>query len=438
MDETIGRRLLRLRRERGLSQRDVSGPGVSYTYISRIEAGQRQPSLKALRTIAHRLGVTPEYLETGRDLRPAEDRELRLGDAELRLRLESGADGEEAVRRILEDAEAAGELVVAIRARIALAAAAERRGRHDEVVALLEDVLESERPAPGERPDAYALLGRSYAALGESPRAIALFSRCLSELRAADHVDPIVFVRFATHLAATLVEAGDVDGTRKVLAEALPRADRVTDRLTLVRLYWSLGRVHAAAGPPGRALEYVRRAIALLEAIEDTFHLARAHQLAASILLNQESAGPARKHLERAERLLGPDAERQDLSVLRTEQARLQLQLGDPGAARERALEALALLEEGAPISGGQAARTLAGVLESLDEPELAERAYRAALKMLAEQGAGRYVAEAYRAYGKFLRLRGREAEALDAFERAADLAVGGADPVPSESSDPT
>jgi len=52
----------------------------------------------------------------------------------------------------------------------------------------------------------------------------------------------------------------------------------------------------------------VRRAIALLEATEDTFQLARAHQLAASILLDRASAPAARRHLDRAESLLGVHA----------------------------------------------------------------------------------------------------------------------------------
>ena|SRR6266571_7109270 len=63
--ESIGDRLHRLRRERGLSQRDVSSPGVSYAYISRIEAGARTPSVKAMRQLAEKLGVSIEYLETG-------------------------------------------------------------------------------------------------------------------------------------------------------------------------------------------------------------------------------------------------------------------------------------------------------------------------------------------------------------------------------------
>ena len=86
--EPIGVRLKRLRIERGFSQRDLSSPGVSYAYISRIEAGARRPSVKALRMLAKKLGVTPGYLETGSDLDDAAARELRLADVELRLRLD--------------------------------------------------------------------------------------------------------------------------------------------------------------------------------------------------------------------------------------------------------------------------------------------------------------------------------------------------------------
>lgn len=67
MSETIGERIKRLRDARGLSQRALSEPGISFAYLSRIEHDKRTPSIKALRKIAAKLGVTPEYLETGHD-----------------------------------------------------------------------------------------------------------------------------------------------------------------------------------------------------------------------------------------------------------------------------------------------------------------------------------------------------------------------------------
>ena len=76
--ESVGARLKRLRLERGLSQRQLSAPGVSYAYISRIEAGARVPSVKALRQLARKLGVTVEHLETGQPT-PVEQGVLAAG-----------------------------------------------------------------------------------------------------------------------------------------------------------------------------------------------------------------------------------------------------------------------------------------------------------------------------------------------------------------------
>src|SRR5438094_1062890 len=102
--EGVGARLKRLRLQRGLSQRDLSPPGVSYAYTSRVEAGARTPSVKALRKLAQKLEVSVEYLETGRDIREVDDRELRLADAELELRLSDDVSGaEEKLESILQE-----------------------------------------------------------------------------------------------------------------------------------------------------------------------------------------------------------------------------------------------------------------------------------------------------------------------------------------------
>src|ERR1700704_1826904 len=103
--EGVGARLKRLRVARGFSQRDLSSPGVSYAYISRIEAGARTPSVKALRKLAQKLSVSVEYLETGRDIREVDDRELKLADAELQLRLDSDTvSAEQKLEEVLAEA----------------------------------------------------------------------------------------------------------------------------------------------------------------------------------------------------------------------------------------------------------------------------------------------------------------------------------------------
>jgi transcriptional regulator with XRE-family HTH domain len=71
------------RLELGLSQRDLAGPGTSYAYISRIERGQRRPSVRALRQLAPKLKVSVEWLETGEDNPADELAELVLANADI-------------------------------------------------------------------------------------------------------------------------------------------------------------------------------------------------------------------------------------------------------------------------------------------------------------------------------------------------------------------
>src|SRR5881409_383694 len=188
--EGVGARLKRLRVARGFSQRDLSSPGVSYAYISRIEAGARTPSVKALRKLAQKLGVSVEYLETGRDIRDVDARELKLADAELQLRLESDtSSAEQKLEEVRVEASASGDPLSAGRAAIGLGLAAAQRGNHLDAVERLESALEYDRVAPHLRPDLYATLGQSYAALGAPDRAVRLFEQCLVEVTKATPED---------------------------------------------------------------------------------------------------------------------------------------------------------------------------------------------------------------------------------------------------------
>ncbi len=64
---TVGDRIRQRRLELGLSQRELASEGVTYAYISRLEANARRPSIRALRQLAPKLGVTVHWLETGED-----------------------------------------------------------------------------------------------------------------------------------------------------------------------------------------------------------------------------------------------------------------------------------------------------------------------------------------------------------------------------------
>jgi len=423
--ETIGQRLRRLRHERGLSQRELSSPGVSYAYISRIEAGARRPSVKALRMLAKKLGVSADYLETGSEIRDTDERELRIADAELELRLaDTPGEAESKLEQLRDDAIAAGDVVAASRANIALGLAAAAAGRNADAIERLERGFELSPVSPSGRPDVFATLGRAYAATSRPDKAVEVFERALDEVGRDAPEDLTAQIRFTTYLSYALTDLGDLERAQSVLDSALEQAESMTDAYSRVRLYWSLARLNDLQGRPAAALDYVRRAIALLDVTDDTLHLARAHLLCGSILMTQDRADEAGKHFDVAEQLFGTTPEPIDVANLYTDQAQRAVRLGNGDEAVRRARAALDAVGDDYPHEQGTALWALAEGLALTGDADAANDAFRQATTLLESQGHRRDYIEAYRAWGKFLRRVGREEEALEVLERAADLAT--------------
>jgi transcriptional regulator with XRE-family HTH domain len=416
--ETIGQRLRRLRLEQRLSQRELAAPGVSYAYISRIEAGTRQPSVKALRKLATKLGVSADYLETGSELDPAAARELRLSDLELALRLGETEGVEAGLRDVLDSALAAADAAIAFRARVALAAVLEEIGDMQGAIGYLEAAVAEEPFEPSDHVDVYSQLGRAYAATGKSAQAVELFERCLAE----SDGNPAAEARYAAMLSYALTDVGEIGRAEEVVGTVLARMGETEDPYMRVRLYWSLARLAAAEGRATVALKNIRKAIALLETTEDALNLARAHVLAATILLAREDGGRAGTHLDHAERLFGGSPAPGDLVEVKILRSRVATLEPDADTAVAFAREALAF--DSAPADRGHALAALADALALKSDVEPANAAYREGVDLLEEAGRWRPAANACRAWGNLLRAAGKEAEAMDALDRAAELGM--------------
>ena len=63
----VGNRLHAAREAAGISQRELAFPGCSAAYISRIERGERIPSLQVMRVLARRIGLSESALAYGRE-----------------------------------------------------------------------------------------------------------------------------------------------------------------------------------------------------------------------------------------------------------------------------------------------------------------------------------------------------------------------------------
>jgi len=422
--ETIGDRLRRLRLERGLSQRELAVQGVSYAYISRIEAGSRQPSVKALRRLAAKLGVSPDYLETGRDLDEGEARELRLADAELALRLAGSADAEPELRALLAAAHAASDHAQAARAHVALGLVADERGDRAGAVTEIEAALALDPPSPLVRLDVYATLGRAYSALGDPGAAIRLYERCLEQVESAAPDDSATALRYRIMLSYALSDAGDLLHAEQLLRDALQAQVVNADPFMRIRVLWSLARVSEMEGRSAAALRYARRAIALLEATEDDLQAARAHVLAAWIMNSSGDPVGARDQLRRAEELFGENPNAHDVALLKVEAARAAARLAEGDAAVELAREALALIGDQYGAARGEALWALAEGLDACGDADAADRTFAEAVDVLCDEVRWREASSAARAWAALLRRTGADARALDVLDRAAELAL--------------
>lgn len=419
--ETIGQRLKRLRLDRGLSQRELAAPGVSYAYISRIEAGTRQPSVKALRRLAANLGVSAEYLETGSELDAAQQRELKLADLELAVRLGDEREVEGPLFALLDEANAAGDRAAAQRASVALAMVAMNRSEWDLAARLLETATAGDVFAPAERYDIYMNLGRAYAYGGRPHAAVALYEQCLEAV--ADHADAALEARYAALLSYALSDMGDLARAEDVVQRALTRLDDEDDPYMRVRLYWSMARLANVEGRESVALSNIRKAIALLQATDDTLHLARAHLLAARIAVSK-NPDEAERHLDAAEHHLGGSPAVADTVEVAIQRAELAVARGDGEGAVTFARRALEANRGANPVDDGQAYAALANGLALQQEMEPADDAFRRSAEILEGQGRWHDCANVCRAWARMLRQVGREDQAMDVLDRAADLAM--------------
>src|SRR5919197_1395779 len=228
-EETIGERIRRLRLAQGLSQRELSGPGVSYAYVSRIEANQRKPSLKVIRLLARRLDVDAGYIETGDPVGESAKRQLRLSDAELELRLGQNEERAEAELEAIVR-EKAGD-VIGARARAALGLLDSRRADHQRTIRRLRAAVATGHVTPEARGDVYEALAAAYVATGAPEQAVDLLRGCIKAVSDKDEAVSQL-VRYQSLLATTIASMGALAEAREVMTAAAEAAATVSSPST--------------------------------------------------------------------------------------------------------------------------------------------------------------------------------------------------------------
>jgi tetratricopeptide (TPR) repeat protein len=324
---------------------------------------------------------------------------------------------------LLHEALDAGDHPATMRARVALGSMELERGNWDRAAVLLQAAVADEPFAPVDHYDIYVHLGRAYALAGRGQAAVELYERCIAAIADAGG-DPSTEARYAAFLSYALSDMGDLARAEEVVGSALERIRDNEDPYMRVRLYWSMARLAHAEGRASVALENVRKAIALLQTTDDTFHLARAHVLAASITLARNDVEGASDHLDKAELLIANSASNDDLIEIAVQRARVARLRGDGEAAVTFARRALDLNGGKNPADEGRAFAVLADGLALSGEMPGADEAYRRAVELLEANGRWRDAASACRDWARMLRQMGREEQAMDVLERATELGM--------------
>ncbi|MBA2475658.1 MAG: tetratricopeptide repeat protein [Actinobacteria bacterium] len=408
----LGRRLQELRKRAGLSQGELAFDGCSAGYVSRIEAGDRVPSLHLVRELADRLGVSEEYLLTGSEGDGVWC--AVLVDAEIALRLGEGAEAHDLYGKALGEATS---VEVKSEALEGLGHLAAQRGEPRQAIELLERALALTGAEPADRPRLAEALGRAYASLEELAPAIALFRRCLKRL--GSDGDAIQYVRFACLLGYALSDLGQFDEAELVVAGALERGRGVTDPYTRSRLLWSQSRLLIEQGKSELAERYAKKTLETLRATEDSYALGHAHQSLAHIYLDLGRPAEAQRILDEGWPLIESAATPLELAHYRIEEARSLAALGQGPRAAELAMTILDRLGAALPVDAGRVHLLLGEIFEGLGEPGRARELYESGVRLLEPHGKTRYLLSGYRRLAASLKRDGRTEQALEVLERA-------------------
>ena len=409
----VGRRIRRAREECGLSQRQLAFPGCSPAYISRIENGERIPSLQLLREIARRLEANEDFLATGR---LSADVSV-LAEAEIALRLD---EMEEAGRLYAAVASEAVDDESRAKALEGLGHIAFREGRPRVALDYYERALALVPAKPWERPELAEGLARAYGTVGELAPAIALLTECVE--RYEKEADPIRYVRFASLLGYALTDSGDFAGAERIVAGALIRGREVRDPYTRARLYWSQSRLLLEQGRSELAERYARQTLETLRATEDTYAVAHAIEALAHVYLDLGRPDEAIELLREGAPLIDAAGTPIERAHYRIEEARALAALGDSMAAAALAMEASTQLGDAEPLDAGRAYVLLGQIFDKLDEPERASELFELGIDVLERVGQSRYLIEAYRGLAALLKSKGRAVDALELLERAVSV----------------
>lgn len=418
----LGGRVRAVRLAMSLTQSDVAAAGVSVAYLSRIESGQRRPTLKVLGRLADRLEVSIEHLLG--EVPPSELEEIRLTLEYAELSLESG-EPQEAANRAGEALERLGGTTrdgLHERARFVYARALEALGRSDDAIVELEELI------GGPVSDLMRIkvgiaLSRVYRETGDLGRAIDIGERILPDLdkTGLDSCDEAV--QLAVTVAAAYFERGDSGHALRMCRAAIASAEALGSPTARAAAYWNASAIQAQRGQFRDAVPLAERALALLSEGQDARNLARlrAELGRLQLTLDPPAVDEAERNLEQAaEGMAWSSAAPVDRAWTHLGLARARYLNGDLVGSRQLTTTVLFVSEGSAPLAEAEAKALEGQTYAAEGDMAKAAEAYQRAVHLLSGIGADKGAAQLWFDLAGLMDEVGLVDAARDAYKRAA------------------
>jgi tetratricopeptide (TPR) repeat protein len=423
----VGTRLRKLRKEKGLTQTEVTGGQYSKEYVSQVELGKTRPSRKAAKLFAKFLDVDESYFETGVDISGHERFENLMADGEVLV--EQGEFPE--ALRVFDEARGIGEKAESDdfmwRAEVGRAWALHFAGKQREAVAILGDARAYYEERHVDSMELAVVLFRlacGREALGDLKLALQLLEESTRILNRGVIPSDGLRIRILRRMVAIHTRRHDLEAGREAAEAALEIGRRLGDKRAVAEAYWEAAMLEERRREFAKATEYALRARDLMMDLGDQQETAR--------LLDD---------LGEIKNLMGKPAEavqcfEDGLDLLKTVDdpvtrchvlngfAETQLALGDTRRALELTNKSLAIMEGrdgqadlkgGAHLIRARAFLVLGQLDESHVELEAAKRAY-ASLEQ------ARLTSQVFLLEGDLLMAETRPEEAAAVYRRSSEI----------------
>lgn len=418
----LGGRLKAVRVAKQLTQADVAGEGMSVAYVSRMESGQRRPTVKALTTLALRLGVPIDELLGAMSTQAVDEVRSLLDYAELSLESGSAQEALTQLRGLAQRVDACPIEGMSERARFLQARAHEALGHTGEAVVELESLLTS-RITTLMRIKVATALSRVHRESGELGRAVSTGEQVLWGLAESGLENCDEAIQLTVTIAAAYFERGDTAHAVRICLSALEKADAIGSPTARGSAYWNASAMQARRGEIDEAVPLAERALALLGEGSDGRNLGRLRTELGRLQLSLDppAVTEAQHNLEQAaEELAWSSASPVDRVWTHLGLARAQFLRGDLVRCRELTTTVQFLSEGGAPLAEAEA-NTIEGQCHAAEgNLELAAQSYRRAILLLSSIGADQGAAQLWFDLADLLDQVGMIDAARDAYRRAA------------------